>query len=113
MDRILENLHIISKYKRAIDDFKNKIFLAYLEIFWFNLVFRLRGTIVAPPIMVQSKCFFSKISILSITNNEIIQNSKSAPQNSHSCVPLSECTNNLKRMLSICFKKEITNQART
>jgi hypothetical protein len=36
--------------------------LAYLEIFFsFRVVLRLRGIIVAPPIIVQSKMFFPKI----------------------------------------------------
>jgi hypothetical protein len=32
--------------------------------------------------------FFTKPSYLSITGNETVQNSKSKPKNSHSCVPL-------------------------
>ncbi len=41
---------------------KIKNFLAYLEIFFlFRVVLRLRGIIVAPTIMVQSKKFFTKI----------------------------------------------------
>jgi hypothetical protein len=40
--------------------------------------------------VARSKIFFYKtlIQYLSITNNEIVQNSKSEPKNSHSCVPL-------------------------
>ncbi len=63
--------------------------MAYLEIFLFRLVLRLRGIIVAPPIMVQQKIFSPKSYFLCITNIEIVQNSKSKPKNSHSCVPLS------------------------
>ncbi len=37
----------------------------------------LRGKIVAPPIMVQSKIFFLKSYYLCITSIEIVQNSKS------------------------------------
>jgi hypothetical protein len=41
--------------------FKNKNFLAYLENFFsFRVVLGLRGIIVAPPIMVQSKKFVTK-----------------------------------------------------
>ncbi len=54
----------------------------------FRLVL-LRGIIVDPPIMVQSKQNFPIILFLCITYNEIVRNSKSKPKNSHSCVPLS------------------------
>jgi hypothetical protein len=38
--------------------------------------------------MVQSKIFSLKSYYLCIINNEIVQNSKSKPKNSHYCVPL-------------------------
>jgi hypothetical protein len=41
-------------------------------------VIRPRGTVVATPIMVQSKIYFPK-SFLSITKKEIVKNSKSEP----------------------------------
>jgi hypothetical protein len=52
------------------------------------MIERLRGIIVAPPIMVQSKNVFPKSYYFCITNNEIVQNSKSKAKNSHSSVPL-------------------------
>ncbi len=40
--------------------------------------------------MVQSNKIFTKTYYLCITNIEIVQNSKSKPKNSHSCVPLTQ-----------------------
>ncbi len=54
--------------------------MAYLEKFSFCVVSRLRGIIVAPHIMVQSTNFSPKSYYLCITNNEIVQNSKSKPK---------------------------------
>ncbi len=51
--------------------------MALLEIFLFPLVLRLRAIIVPPPIIAQSNFFYKS---LSITNNEMIQNSKSEPK---------------------------------
>ncbi len=69
--------------------YKKKLFLAYLEIFLsFRVVLGLRGIIVAPPIMVQSKKCSLKSYYLCITIIEIVQNSKLKQKNSHSCVPL-------------------------
>jgi hypothetical protein len=51
------------------------------------LVLRLRGTIVASPIMVQSIVFQILILKHNYCNNEIAQNSKSEP-NSPACVTL-------------------------
>jgi hypothetical protein len=57
MDRILENL-LLANISGSYMIFKIKKFLAYLEkIFSFRVVFRLRGIIVAPPIMVSKKIF--------------------------------------------------------
>jgi hypothetical protein len=64
------------------------IFWPILKIFSFRVVLGLCGTIVAPPIMVQSKQFLIKSYYLCITYTEIVQNSKSSQKNSHSCVPL-------------------------
>jgi hypothetical protein len=58
---------------------KIKFFLAYLKFFSFRVVLRLRGIIVAPPIMA-NKIFFHKSCYLCITNIEIVQNSKSKPK---------------------------------
>ncbi len=55
--------------------------MAFLEIFClFRIVLRLRGIIVAPPMMVQTKFVSQKSYYLCITNNEIVQNSKSEPK---------------------------------
>ncbi len=49
--------------------------------FFFHFSFlRLRGIIIAPPIMVQSKNFSLKSYYLCITNTEIVQNSKLKPK---------------------------------
>ncbi len=48
------------------------------------------GIIVTPPKMAQSKMFYKTLIFEHITINEILQNSKSEPKNSHSCVPLSD-----------------------
>jgi hypothetical protein len=61
MDQILENL-LLANIKGAYMILKRKKFLAYLKNFFsFRVVLRLRGIIVAPPILVQSKKFFTKI----------------------------------------------------
>ncbi len=49
--------------------------------------------------MVQSKKFSLKSYYLCITNIEIVQNSKSKPKNSHSCVPL----NHLPNLRTLCL----------
>ena len=59
-----------------------------MKFFLVRLILRLRGINIAPPVMVQSKYFSLKTYYLRITNNEIVQNSKSEPKNSHLCVLL-------------------------
>ncbi len=62
-------------------DLKNKKkFGLSWKIFSFHVVLGLRGIIVAPPIMVQSKKCFPKILLFIQTNIEIVQNSKSNPK---------------------------------
>jgi hypothetical protein len=79
MDQILDNL-LLANIKESYMVLKIKFFLAYLKIFLFRLVLRLRGIIVALPIMIQSKNFPPKSYCFCITNIEIVQNSKSKPK---------------------------------
>jgi hypothetical protein len=67
--------------------------LAYLKKIFVPLSLKTTGTIettVTPSIMAQSKIVVTKPQYISITNHEIVKNSKSEPKNSHSCVPLRE-----------------------
>jgi hypothetical protein len=60
MDRILENL-LLANIKGSYMILKIRKILASLDIFSFRVVLRLRGIIVAPPLMVQSKKVFPEI----------------------------------------------------
>ncbi len=66
--------------------------------------------------MVQSKYFSLKTYYLRITNNEIVQNSKSKPKNSHSCVPLRGSQrmggreNSLQNLRITPFNKDLSNE---
>jgi hypothetical protein len=61
---------------------KNKIFFDLAQFFFsFHVVLRLRGKIVPPPKLAQSKNFFVKSYYFDITNIEILQISKSKPKN--------------------------------
>jgi hypothetical protein len=60
MDRILENL-LLANIKGSYMIKKKIIVGLSWKIFGFRVVLRLRGIIVAPPIMVQSKNFYPKI----------------------------------------------------
>ena len=54
----------ISSYKELIKEKKRKKFFDLAQNFFsFRVVLRLRGKIVPPPILAQSKIFFSKILI--------------------------------------------------
>ena len=71
----------IGSYKGFTNEKKIKNFFDLTQNFFsFCVVLGLRGIIVAPPIMVQSKKFTPKSYYLCITNNEIGQNSKSKPK---------------------------------
>ena len=66
-------------------DFINKKIKKYVfdlaqKFFSFRVVLGLRGKIVPPPILAQSKIFFAKSYYFDINNNEIVQNSKSKPK---------------------------------
>jgi hypothetical protein len=61
MDRISEKL-VLAHVKGFINKILKKYFFDLAQKkFSFRVVLRLRGIIVAPPIMVQSKNFFPKI----------------------------------------------------
>jgi len=82
-----------------------------LKTILFRLVLRLRGIIVAPPIMVQSKKCSPKSYYLCITNNEILKIQNRSQKNAHSCVPLNDSFSNkfwtvVRKLLGInVFKK--------
>ena len=59
---------------------KKKQNWACLRNFSFRVVLGLRGIIVAPSIMVQSKIFVTKILLFIHTYIEIVKNSKSKPK---------------------------------
>jgi hypothetical protein len=71
---------IISKYKRVIYDLKNKKIFAYLEKFFVPLSLTTTRNNPTSPQNGPIKIFFTKSLYLSITNNEIAQNSKSKPK---------------------------------
>ncbi len=70
MDRILEKT-IFSKYKGVIYDSK-KNWGPRFKLFLFPVVLRLRGIILSPPMMGQSKIVSYKNFILSIASNETV-----------------------------------------
>jgi hypothetical protein len=71
----------MSSYKEFINEKKLKyLFDLAQNFFSFRVVFRLRGKMVPPPKLAQSKIFFAKSKFFDITNKEMLQISKSKPK---------------------------------